>query len=91
MQRAKTASLLIFGALVAIFGVLALVGLAQANEACTGEIVDTVLCEAAKMRQSIFGGLVATAVLIGAAILAGAWVIAEQITGSRELHRIDDA
>ena len=72
------------GALVAAFGILALIGLTQTNEVCSGEVVDTILCEAAQTRQSIFGGLVGMAMIISATIIAGACLIAEQLQSRRE-------
>ncbi len=64
-----------------MFGLSALIGLGQMNDVCSGDIVDTVLCEGAQLRQSIFGGLVGAALIIGAAILSGALLLVGRIQG----------
>lgn len=79
-------SLLVLGALVVAIGFMALVSAVQTSEVCTGDVVDTVLCEGAQLRQSIFGGLIGAAMIIAAAILAAAWLIAGQTPGSRDAH-----
>lgn len=82
MRLATTVSLLILGALVVVFGVSALSGLVQTNAVCSGDVVDTALCEGAQLRQSIFGGVVGAALIIGAALLAGASLIAGTMAGN---------
>ncbi|MFD5215696.1 hypothetical protein [Microbacterium sp. NPDC058345] len=66
---------------------MALIGLVQTNAVCSGDVVDTVLCEGAQMRQSVFGGLVGAAAIIGTAILAGAFLIAEHGTAVNRPQR----
>ncbi|MFT4156965.1 MAG: CDP-diglyceride synthetase [Microbacterium sp.] len=72
---------MIIGLIIAVAFVatgIALGGLTGVAEYCSGTVYDTQLCENAKLRESIFGAVLAGAGVIACAIVAGGALVASR-------------
>lgn len=52
--------------------------LGHAYEACAGDVVDTALCEPARLGKTIFGAVLAGSAIISAAVLGAAMMLSEK-------------
>ena len=63
-------------AVVAVWAGAAMSGIGDVAEQCSGPVYATDLCDAARLRQAIFGAAVAASGIVAAAVLAGLVAVA---------------